>query len=642
MARGNSTLRLALTLAVVGSACGGGDLTLPNEGEPAVVTILRGDRQNGTVGEALGDSLLVKVTDRFGNPVGGATVTWLPEGGGSVNPAESVTATDGRAGTTRVLGPQPSTYFTIARVEGLPEQVTFTSTGLAARLVITSEVPAIAISGVPLSPQPALRLEDVDGTPIAREGVIVTVQIASGGGSLTGATTATSDAEGQVAFTDLAISGSPGTRRLIFAADAFAPATTAPIALDVGAPSSIEPVAGDDQTATVGEAVPIDPSVMVRDADGNPLGGIPVTFTVTGGDGTVSDNTPVTGSDGVATVGEWKLGTTAGDNTLSAAVAGQDLSGSPVVFSATGTPGGVSAEQSTVTAAPASITASTGSSASTITVTVRDAFDNRLSGVAVTLAVTGGSGNTLVQPTSPSGANGVTTGKLSSTAVGNRTVSATAGGVAIAQAATVTVAAGSPSASTSSATVPPGQAGEPTTIEILLKDVHGNPTAGKASAIALSIAGPNNIGGLEASDQGGGRYTVRYTPQVAGTDQVTIRVSGGALTGSPFSSAVAPGPVSPAASIATVTVTFVGCGFFSCEWRIDAVITARDAFGNPTGKGGDTVQMSVDGGLPVAAVDQGNGTYVASQVVSDVPPLSFSVVITLNGGPIKGSPFTVP
>ncbi len=103
-------------------------------------------------------------------------MTWSAEGGGSVDPAETTTTADGRAGTARILGPQPSTYFTDATVEGLPE-VTFRSTGLAARLVITSEIPAIAVSGVPLSPQPTLRLEDVDGTPIARADVIVTVQI---------------------------------------------------------------------------------------------------------------------------------------------------------------------------------------------------------------------------------------------------------------------------------------------------------------------------------------------------------------------------------------------------------------------------------------------------------------------------------
>ncbi len=410
MALRTSTLRLTLALAVLGSSCGGDNLTLPNAGEPAKVEIIRGNDQNGTVGEALGDSLVVEVTDRFRNPVMGAVVTWSAEGGGSVDPAETTTTADGRAGTARILGPQPTTYLTDATVEGLPG-VTFRSTGLAARLVITSEIPAIAVSGVPLSPQPTLRLEDVDGTPIARADVIVTVQIFAGGGSLGGATTATSDADGLVAFTDLAIRGSPGTRRLLFAAaDAsFAPATTGPIALGVGAPTSIEGLAGDDQSATVGAPVPLAPSVVVRDADENPLGGIPVTFTVTGGGGTVSGNTPVTGSDGVATVGEWRLGPAVGENTLSAAVAGQNLSGSPVVFSATSVAGGPSAEQSTVTAAPTTIGASSGSSASVITVTVRDEFGNPVPGVEVSLSATG-SGNALVQPTAATNAAGVTTG----------------------------------------------------------------------------------------------------------------------------------------------------------------------------------------------------------------------------------------
>ncbi len=624
MSRPTPALVLAVALAALAPACGGDNLTLPNEGEPAGVQILRGDRQNGTVGEALGDSLVVEVTDRFGNPVGGVTVTWSAEGGGSVDPARSTTAADGRAGTMRVLGPQPTTYFTTASIDGLTESATFTSTGLAARLVLTSQLPAIATSGEPLSPQPALRLEDADGTPVAREGVIVTVQIASGGGTLTGATTAASDAEGHVAFSDLAIRGSPGTRRLIFAADAFAPATSPPIALGVGAPSSIEPAAGDDQSAVVGGAVPVDPSVRVKDADGNPLGGIPVTFTVTGGGGTVSGNTPVTGSDGVATVGEWRLGTTVGENTLSAAVAGQNLSGGPVVFSATGTPGGVSSEQSTVAASPATVS---GSSISTITVTVRDQFGNPLSGIEVTLAVSG-SGNTLVQPASPTNAEGQATGTVSSTAAGVLTVSATAGGVAIEQTATVTVSAGVPAASTSSATVPPGRAGQATTVEILLKDVLGNPVVGAATAIALSITGANNVGGVAASDQGGGRYTARYTPRIAGTDQVAIRVSGAALAGSPFSSQVEPGPANPATSTAAVTASLFG---------VAAVVTARDAQGNPVGRGGETVLVSVDGGTPVTAIDKENGTYEAS--VFKFSPRA--VVITMNGVPIQGSPFAV-
>jgi hypothetical protein len=634
MALRTSTLRLTLALAVLGSSCGGDDLTLPNAGEPAKVEIIRGNDQDGTVGEALGDSLVVEVTDPFGNPVMGTVVTWSAEGGGSVDPAETTTTADGRAGTARTLGPQPSTYFTDATVEGLPG-VTFRSTGLGARLVITSEIPAIAVSGVPLSPQPTLRLEDVDGTPIARADVIVTVQIFAGGGSLGGATTATSDADGLVAFTDLAIRGSPGTRRLLFAAaDAsFAPATTGPIAVGVGAPTSIEGLAGDDQNATVGAPVPIAPSVVVRDADENPLGGIPVTFTVTGGGGTVSGNTPVTGSDGVATVGEWRLGPAVGENALSATVIGQDLSGSPVVFSATSVAGSPSAEQSTVTAAPTTIGASSGSSASVITVTVRDEFGNPVPGVEVSLSASG-SGNTLVQPTEVTNAAGVTTGRLSATGVGAHVVSAIAGETAITQTATVTVSAGPPVAGNSSASVPAtGTSAVVTTMSIQLKDAIGNLVADAAGSIGVAVNGPNSGAAVGIEDQGGGQYRATYTPTATGNDLVEIRVGGTPIPGSPFTSAVAPGPVSPGASTATVSR---GGGIFD---NIDVVVTARDAQGNATGRGGDAVLISVNGSSPVRATDNGNGTYTASIATFG---FQFSVAITLNGGVISGSPFEVP
>lgn len=628
----SSTLPLALGLALLASACGGDDLTLPNAGEPAELEILGGDGQNGTVGQTLEESLVVRVTDRFGDPVPEVLVRWSADGGGSVNPAETTTDERGRAGTERTLGSQPATYFTIARVEGLESPVTFTSTGLTARLVITSQLPAIATSGVPLAPQPTLQLQDADGTPIAREGVVVTVQIASGGGSLTGATTATSNAAGEVAFTDLAIRGEPGTRRLIFAAEAFAPATSAPIALDVGAPASIEPVAGDEQTAPAGQPVPIPPAVRVRDDDGNPLRGIPVTFRVTQGDGTVSGGTPVTDDEGVATVGAWRLGTSAGANELVAEVSGQELSGSPVVFRATATAGGVSATESTVEASPATITASTGGSAATVTVRVRDTFGNPVAGVPVALAVDG-SGNTLTQPAEATDANGVATGRLTSTVAGSRTVTATAGGVELAQAATVTVQPAAATAGASTATVPNGQAGAATTIEIQLKDGLGNPAPGQANAIGITVTGANNVGGIAASDQGGGRYTATYTPQVVGTDQVDIRVSGVALSGSPFSSRVQAGVTSAGHSSADVPNSV------SIFTSFTITVTARDQFGNVVGHGGDPFELRIDGGEPVALADQGDGRYTVTIPSFTLTVGSHAVSVTLGGVDIAGSPY---
>ena len=80
------------------------NLSLPNEGQPSEIAVVRGNRQSGTTGEPLGDSLVVRVVDRLGDPVIGAEVTWTAEVGGSVSPATSVTSSTGQAGTQRMLG----------------------------------------------------------------------------------------------------------------------------------------------------------------------------------------------------------------------------------------------------------------------------------------------------------------------------------------------------------------------------------------------------------------------------------------------------------------------------------------------------------------------------------------------------------
>jgi hypothetical protein len=624
---------LCLLLASL-AACGGVDLTLPDQGVPSEIVVVLGDRQSGTIGEALGDSLVVRVVDRFGNPVSGAEVSWTAEVGGSVSPSTSVTSPDGQAGTQRVLGADVGTYVTTAEilgVESAPEPAVFTTIGVAARLALTVAPPAVAATGVPLTPQPVLQLQDAGGSDIARDGVVVTAQISAGGGSLDGLTTSTSDAGGRVAFADLAIRGSPGTRTLIFVADGFAP-VTATVGLGVGAPASMEAMAGNEQTATVATAVATRPAVVVRDQDGNALGGIPVTFKVTGGGGSLTGANPVTDTDGLASVGGWTLGRNVGANILEATLSGLDVSGSPVVFSATALPGPVSAEKSRVSAAPTTITASGGSSRSTITVTARDAFDNPVPDLAVTLSAIG-TGSTLTQPASPTGSNGSTTGLLSATTPGNPVVSATIAGTAVTQTATVTVSPGVPSAAHSSATVPAGTAGKGTALEIRLKDAEGNDVPGEAGAIAVSVSGANSRGSISASDQGGGRYTATYTPERAGTDQVQVKVSGTAVPGSPFASTVQPGDADPGMSRALVPA----CVEFS-NLPATVAITAVDAFGNRLTRGGDNFEIRVNQGTSVEPNDNGDGTYTARL---DLAVGVFRIDITLDGEPIQGSPYQI-
>ena len=174
--------------------------------------------------------------------------------------------------------------------------------------------------------------------------------------------------------------------------------------------------AGNNQTATVGTAVVLSPSIIVKDARGIPLGGVSVTFAVVTGGGRIAGNPSLTSASGIATVGAWTLGTTAGKNQLAAMVAG--FTGSPVVFTATGTAAAVSAATSTLTAGSSAM--ATGATMN-LKAIARDAYNNPVPGVRVAFVSTG-AGTSFRQPTAPTDADGLAVGSLSASAPGTKTV----------------------------------------------------------------------------------------------------------------------------------------------------------------------------------------------------------------------------
>ncbi|MEJ2237671.1 MAG: hypothetical protein P8X82_05195, partial [Gemmatimonadales bacterium] len=101
----------------------------------------------------------------------------------------------------------------------------------------------------------------------------------------------------------------------------------------VTGPASISVNAGDGQSAIVGTTLTTAPSVIVEDLSGAPVPGAEVTFAVTSGGGTASGTVDTTDTGGIAMVGSWTLGQTAGANTLTATTAGLQ----PLTFTATGT-----------------------------------------------------------------------------------------------------------------------------------------------------------------------------------------------------------------------------------------------------------------------------------------------------------------
>ena len=156
-------------------------------------------------------------------------------------------------------------------------------------------------------------------------------------------------------------------------------------------------------SGTVGTTLADRPSVKLTDGSGAPKAGVAVSFIVQSGGGSVTGGSQVTDANGVATVGSWRLGTTAGTNTLQANVAG--AVGSPVVFTATGMPALV-LHLAWITPPPTTV--APGSAFSPV-VAVVDQYGNTATSASGTVTLALGQnpgGSTLTGPTSVALSNG--------------------------------------------------------------------------------------------------------------------------------------------------------------------------------------------------------------------------------------------
>ena len=109
-----------------------------------------------------------------------------------------------------------------------------------------------ATSGVALNPQPVVQLKTGDGANLPTAGVAVSVTV-QGGGTLSGTSPVATDGNGLASFTDLVISGDPGTRTLVFTAHGFTSVTSSSITVAAAPPSPTQ-------------------SSIVADADNDPGG----------------------------------------------------------------------------------------------------------------------------------------------------------------------------------------------------------------------------------------------------------------------------------------------------------------------------------------------------------------------------------
>jgi plastocyanin len=245
-----------------------------------------------------------------------------------------------------------------------------------------------------ISPAVQVSIEDASGNVVASDETPITMAAkpSSAGVSL-GGTTTVSARNGVATFADLQIN-KPGTG---YALSASAPglAIATSTAFDVtpapGVATTIVPLAGQQQSGTVGQPVGVSPAVRVTDGLNNPVANVTITFEVIRGGGSVSEGEQTTGADGVATLGGWTLGTAPGLNGLLATAPG--LEGSAVSFTAVARAGPA-----------AKLALQSGNGQTTVTgtavaeapaVLASDIYDNPVSDVPVRFRVTSGGGRLL-------------------------------------------------------------------------------------------------------------------------------------------------------------------------------------------------------------------------------------------------------
>jgi len=262
-----------------------------------------------------------------------------------------------------------------------------TSAPVPSRLVLSVEPPSSASSGVVLTPAPGIQVVDADGAPIGVNGILVTASLASGSGSVVGTVGVRTDQGGRAVFTDLILSGPVGSRTLRFSAPGLSAVVSRSIEVGSGPVSTAVISAGNSQTTAAGTPVPVAPAVRVTDGADNPVPGIRVSFAVTAGGGSVTGAQPLTNAQGIATVGQWTMGTAIGQNALSATI---DGIATPLTFQATATVGPVAhielvegdGQTATIGAAVAIPPA----------VKVSDAFGNIITGLSVNFSIASGGG----------------------------------------------------------------------------------------------------------------------------------------------------------------------------------------------------------------------------------------------------------
>ena len=610
-------------------------------GAPTQLVITTQPPSTANSGQVFSSPTVVQLRDVSGNavPEAGVTINAAPSpsagvtlGGGSV-----ATSASGAATFSALTLTGPAASYTLAFSSGSLTPATSTAivlgAGSGSRLSITTQPSATAQNGVTFAQQPVIQLRDASNNPVTQSGVVVTVAILTGGGTLGGSTTATTNASGVATFSGLSITGTVGAKTLLFGASGYTTVTSNAITITPGAATALSITTQPSGTAQSGQPFASPPVIQLRDQSGNAVsqGGVVVSGSVNGaGASLIGSATATTTAAGVATFSGLGLAGTVGSYSLSFAAGALTGVTSSSISLAAGAPA-----QLTITTQPAGATSGSAFTTQPV-VQVRDAQGNAVSqgGITVTPSIASGGGGsaTLLGGAASTNASGVATfsGLGISGPVGNYTIGFAAAGLTGATSATIALASGAP-AQLVIVTQPAGaNSGAAFTTQpvIAVRDAQSNPVnqAGISVTASVNQGGASLIGASNALTNASGVATFSSLglSGTAGTYTLTFASSGlpnvtsASITLNPGAAAQLAMVTQPSASVAS-----------GATLAQQPAVRLRDAAGNNLTVNGVVINVSIPAGASLtgstsATTTSGIATFAGLGISGTVGSYSLS------------------
>ncbi|MBS9580198.1 inverse autotransporter adhesin IatC [Escherichia coli] len=550
--------------------------------------------QDGSVADgATANTLRARVTDAFGNALGGQTVSVLAVNGATTAPTVS-TEPDGTVEisvTSQTAG--ISTVTATINNSTLSQNVTFIADVRTAKIADLVVIKDDSVADGAMANMLRARVTDAFGNTLAGQ----TVSVTAGNGA-TVTPTVTTQPDGTVEIS--VISQTAGTTAVTASINSSSQSRNVTFIADVRTAKIADlVVTRDNSVADASTANTL--QVKVTDANGNTLAG--QTVSVMAGNGATVAPTVITEPDGTAEISVTSQ--TAGVSAVTASINSSNASRN-VTFVAD-----VRTAQIADLVVIKDGSVADGAMANTLQVKVTDAFGNALGGQ--TVSVTAGNSAT-VTPTVTTQSDGTVEFSVTSQTAGVSAVTATINNHSLSQNVTFVPGDASQLTSTVETNKSNYTVGETITITVTLRDAFDNLVTDAASQLAANSV--LTVDGTDPSETGswvesGGVYTTTRMATIAGTDQhanLQLQTWSDGVTSDRYD--IQSG--SPAQATSTIATDK---NAYTAGETITVAVTLKDAHGNLV-EGGESLlsgdNVTVEGAVRSGEWSETAGVYTAT------------------------------